>query len=464
MKKVFVFSVGGTGLRVMKAVTMLMAAGMNTNGYTVIPIILDPHMDLGEKKNLNVLIDDYIKIYNNTISDGAQSLNPLKGFFNSGMIKLKDLSNQQNDTDETVAQERSFGEYIKSSNVPDEDVNKYMLQSLFSQKNLDSKLSVGFKGNPNVGTVVLGDMIEGENWFKGFKNQCQDGDRIFIISSIFGGTGASGYPLIEKKIRDSKDLPAVSKATMGAVTVLPYFQLDDPGITNSDIDSANFLTKTKSALAYYEDTVESNYLYYVGEQTSMWSSYENNEKEQKDKAHFIELVAASALFDFLGREKQDTQQFMSRAIKKDVLSLDRTSLGDAYNGIIKHVADFMLLRLLMNTLPKEKYFPLKKTRKMDEEFYKSESFVALADFVERFKGWYDELATNKRAFAPLNHDNEVDLSCWVKGMTLASKDDSDFLLAMIEASRTEEQEKNNNKLRHMLRYAYDAINQFTKTI
>ena len=40
MKKVFVFCVGGTGIRVMKSVTMLMASGMSTNGYTVIPVIL----------------------------------------------------------------------------------------------------------------------------------------------------------------------------------------------------------------------------------------------------------------------------------------------------------------------------------------------------------------------------------------------------------------------------------------
>lgn len=44
MKKVFVFCIGGTGLRVMKSIAMLMAGGMSTNGYTVIPIIIDPHL------------------------------------------------------------------------------------------------------------------------------------------------------------------------------------------------------------------------------------------------------------------------------------------------------------------------------------------------------------------------------------------------------------------------------------
>ena len=60
MKKVFVFCIGGTGERVMKSITMLMASGMDTCGYTVIPIIIDPHLDLDEKKNLQTLIDSYI--------------------------------------------------------------------------------------------------------------------------------------------------------------------------------------------------------------------------------------------------------------------------------------------------------------------------------------------------------------------------------------------------------------------
>ena len=32
----------------MKSITMLMAGGMDTNGYVVVPIILDPHFDLVE--------------------------------------------------------------------------------------------------------------------------------------------------------------------------------------------------------------------------------------------------------------------------------------------------------------------------------------------------------------------------------------------------------------------------------
>ena len=50
MKKVFAFCIGGTGIRVMKSVIMLLASGMKTYDYEVVPVIIDPHLDLEEKK------------------------------------------------------------------------------------------------------------------------------------------------------------------------------------------------------------------------------------------------------------------------------------------------------------------------------------------------------------------------------------------------------------------------------
>ena len=87
MKKVFVFCIGGTGIRVMKSITMLMASGMSTNGFTVVPVILDPHLDLEEKKNLHSLIESYEEIYKHSVNNGTSTLNSLDGFFNSQQKK-----------------------------------------------------------------------------------------------------------------------------------------------------------------------------------------------------------------------------------------------------------------------------------------------------------------------------------------------------------------------------------------
>lgn len=302
--KVFVFCIGGTGLRVMKAITMLAASGVKTNGYSIVPIIIDPHIDLEEKTKVDNLINDYISIYKYATTSEGQQMNPLDGFFNTQFQRLAEIDDEQNNTSASMAERRTFGEYMNVGNLSNNDVNNFLVQTLFSKENLTNSLSVGFKGNPNIGTVVLNEMVNGADWYSAFTRHCESGDRVFIISSIFGGTGASGYPLIEKKIRDAEGFPNVQRAIMGAVTVLPYFSLEDPTASGSDIDSSSFFTKSKSALSYYENTVKSDYLYYVGEQT-LRANYKNNEKEQKDLAHFVELVAATALFDFLSKPKPD---------------------------------------------------------------------------------------------------------------------------------------------------------------
>ncbi len=468
MKRVFVFCIGGTGLRVMKSITMLLAAGMDAKGYTIVPVLIDPHMDLEEKRNLQTLIGEYETVYNNVILSDGKRLNPIRGFFGSDIADLAKLNGQQNDISEPIAEKRSFGQYLNVGNLNSEDVNKYLVQTLFSQANLDNDLSVGFKGSPNVGTVVLGEMIKGADWFQAFCNACQKGDRIFIISSIFGGTGASGYPLLEKKVRNSTDHPNVKDAIMGAVSVLPYFSLEDPSTTDSDIDSANFLTKTKSALAYYEQSVQSDYLYYVGEQ-GMKTTYANDEKKQEDKAHFVELIAATALFDFLSKtDKPDKTQALSRAIKEDVESLSVSSLGDAYNDVVKAVADMMMLSRLVYFLPNEKQFPLSKNRGFNEDFYNDKSFVSLRNFLDRFFQWYQELAENKRGFAPLTiadpNNRKAKLSNWIQDFSLDAKDESYYLLDMIRASNKDKDDTHTIKFRRFLDYAYQAIDKYTSKI
>ncbi len=84
---------------------------------------------------------------------------------------------------------------------------------------------------------------------------------------------------------------------MGAVTVLPYYGLTDPKKNNSKIDSGNFMTKAKAALTYYEQTVKSDLLYYVGE-TTLLDNHENNEQTQPDEANFMNWLLQQRCLTF----------------------------------------------------------------------------------------------------------------------------------------------------------------------
>ncbi len=101
----------------MKSITMLMAGGMDTNGYMVVPIILDPHLDLEEKKNLHSLIDSYKDVYEKSINNGTSKLNPIDGFFNSEIRTVNELNNQTNDTQQIAGSKEKFRSYIGLANL-----------------------------------------------------------------------------------------------------------------------------------------------------------------------------------------------------------------------------------------------------------------------------------------------------------------------------------------------------------
>lgn len=42
MGKIYIFGIGGTGSRVIKSLTMLLAAGVKMNSDAIVPIIIDP--------------------------------------------------------------------------------------------------------------------------------------------------------------------------------------------------------------------------------------------------------------------------------------------------------------------------------------------------------------------------------------------------------------------------------------
>jgi len=233
----------------------------------------------------------------------------------------------------------------------------------------------------------------------------------------------------------------------------------------SDIDSANFMTKTKAALAYYEQNVNPDYLYYVGD-SSQKASYDNNESEQKDYAHFIEMVAATALFDFLNnRTRQSRPQYLTRAIENDIEVLDLKSLGKGYTEEVKLIANMKLLNLLIEVLKNERFFPLRKTHGLDTNFYNGD-FKSLDKFMNKFNSWYDEISGNKRGFSPLSLPKSTsdDLTQFVKETTLKAKRDHEYLLDMILASKIKSNNSHHILLRYFLDFAYQAINKQTSNI
>ena len=109
-------------------------------------------------------------------------------------------------------------------------------------------------------------------------------------------------------------------------------------------------------------------------------------------------------------------------------------------------------------------FPLKKTRGLNDEFYDGAHFKALKDFVNKYHDWYVELSENNRGFTPLNNIDGKKLSNIVKEVSLKAKNESYYLLKMIEAGNKKDKNEHDNTLRYLLDFAYEGITEYTKTI
>lgn len=396
MAKLYIFGIGGTGSRVLRSLTMLLASGVNIKDE-IIPIIIDPDQSNGDLTRTVSLMNDYSQI-REKLSFPVGNKNT---FFKTEISKL--LNNYTLVVDGT--NDKEFREFIDVSSMSIE--NQAITKMLFSDDNLFSSMDVGFKGNPNIGSVVL-NQIANTNDFEKFANSFEANDKIFIISSIFGGTGASGFPLLLKTLRRGSNYSnntAINNALIGAITILPYFRLE----TNeeSSIDSSTFISKTKSALAYYEKNISANgqinALYFLGDDVT--NIYENVEggANQGNAAHLLELLAATAIVDFCNSNLQvGTSCCKELAIKS---TGDTVSFGDFFQDLTNMIRrPLTQMMLFANCFSNNNFNDMKSEQVagnvslgLNADFFRDTFVSNLRDYFNKYKEWLGELKGNKRS-------------------------------------------------------------------
>lgn len=410
MAKLYIFGIGGTGSRVLKSLTMLLAAGVDMKGYEVVPIIIDPDAANGDVTRTVEMLKNYQQIHERVHGEGPSQASfyktPISAVSQNFRLEIKGSHNEE------------FRDYIGYSEL--NDSNKALISLLFSEDNLRANMEVGFKGNPNIGSVVLNQFSESEDFIR-FASDFSAGDRIFIISSIFGGTGAAGFPLLLKNIKNADHrLPTwalLKEAPIGAISILPYFGVWPD--QKSKIDKATFISKTKAALSYYDQNVSGNNslnaLYYIGDEVN--KDYENHEGStyQKNDAHFIELAAALSIVDFAHTEEGELRNSDGKAIaplykefgvRKDTETITFGDLGmQTQHRLQKALSQYILFYLYVENqlaLSLDMSWatgPVKIDRTfMTQPFYNT----YLRTMNRHFWDWLNEMKRNKRSFAPFN--------------------------------------------------------------
>lgn len=438
MKRLFVFAIGGTGSRVLKSLAMLLAAGVRHDGnnvYEIVPIIIDPHKANDDLKRTLSILGAYEKIAEHGRGDG-------KGFFGTRVRTLDRIGTTAQTSSSTFSfqlqqvSNSRFADYIDYTQMSES--NRALTELLFSGNSIDNRgqkvplldieMDIGFVGNPNVGSVVLNQFAESKE-FKDFAANFNDGDRVFIISSIFGGTGAAGFPVILKNLRDAlrQNLDArsfVQNARIGAITVMPYFNIEsDP---DSPIRKSDFISKTKAALYYYQNNVTGNNslnaLYYIADHYH-GKPYKNDPGAggQRNDAHFVELASALSIIDFMGIPDKQLETVNGKAIdpiyrefsiRNSHETLAFSDLADETERKLvaplsklfltyEYLVDPRTIENMRSDEPWTKDAPSFDAQFLNSIFYRSH----FLEFRNHFMQWLHELARNRRGFKPFEFGN-----------------------------------------------------------
>lgn len=315
-KRLFVFAIGGSGERVLRSFTMMLASGATTfDGYDVYPIIIDYDGENGDKKRIENLLGVYDKVHNAAfVKDGMNAQS--NRFFAAKLCTLGDKNSYVFPFN--VAERNSFRAYIGYDDLTEGiKTTKSLLESLYNSSELNLEMNQGFLGKPNLGSVVL-HQIKDATVFQNFKNvfSPKDGDKVVVIGSLFGGTGAAGIPEIVKAI---KGIGGESVKNIATILVLPYFAPNADG-DNAAIQHKGFNSKTKVALNFYEDsglkgTIDK--VYYVGDPLRTNICYNAGNTGQKNNANLVDLIAAM-MIEYYVAKRGGTKKEFAFSINADI--------------------------------------------------------------------------------------------------------------------------------------------------
>jgi hypothetical protein len=439
-RKLYIFAIGGTGSRVLKALTMLFASGVKVgnNFETVIPIIIDPDTSNGDLNRTKDILRLYQEIRNQVDQPDdfyAQEIKTINEItVNSPVVNPDYFQFKLKDTDTNT-----FNQYIGFDSLSEEIAekdDKNFVRLLYSAQNLRSSLDVGFKGNPNMGSIILNQFTNSED-FKRFGQTFDDDDAIFIVNSIFGGTGAAGFPLLLKNFRGNKNIPRhakIKEAPIGGITYLPYFSLSK----NDEINAESFEEKAKIAIDYYNRTIISlnqiNTLYFIGNRgNTNQEEYAVGGQEQKNKAHFLELAGALAVLDFCKNINSITRttQIKEFGIEHDAQSLTFADLNiENAKQLSPPLTKFKLYTEYLDkglsrslntsrwTKSNIKLTPGNKQSLLDKNYFNCAEYkTQIRSFNSYFDEWIKEMKDNRPAFSPfeeISTDNALEI---VKGQT-----------------------------------------------
>lgn len=323
-KQYFVMGIGGTGMRCIESLIHLCAMGM-FDDTEIHLLALDTDKNNGNFSRLKEVKEAYVNAKN---LDKANRT-PLTDTFFSADIKYYEFSPD-------YEKKSTFNDVFNYRNTRNNNPEEADLADLVLTDNVESfNLRHGYRAQTHLGSMMMYHSIIGaarsrtDSELKQFLQvliaACNGGSdpKVFILGSVFGGTGASSIPIIPQAISEAASIMSngaaniLGRAFFASTLLTAYFSFKAPSadeLKNQKViaTSDKFALNSQVAMMFYDDdtTVKNTYqrFYMMGTDGQGWDPMVREKdkitetitggENQKNDSHYIELLAASAALDF----------------------------------------------------------------------------------------------------------------------------------------------------------------------
>lgn len=273
-----VIGIGGTGAKVVESILHMTAAGLVAEQLQV--GLVDQDRSNGNVNRTERLIETLIKsrkVWREGSGVHALGNSPL---FRSDIRKI---SNNENVWTPHPSANVTLAQIFDRESMSEQEQRLFDGLFAIGQGAGDTEqrmpLDQGYRGRPHIGAAAMTSRIEDDIDFWRQLLEAVNAARgsrdvnILLAGSVFGGTGAAGFPTLAKLIR--RKIPnGAENVRIGGVLMLPYFDFaappsDDAASSDANVARAEELAQqSKNALKYYADMLSReqvfDQLYMVG--------------------------------------------------------------------------------------------------------------------------------------------------------------------------------------------------------
>jgi hypothetical protein len=190
---------------------------------------------------------------------------------------------------------------------------------LFTEAELQMPLDVGFRGHPALGAAALALLPlykDDAVWKKVGSELTKDLStgpvRVMIIGSVFGGTGASVFFPLARRLRELAG-PHVGQLKIAVTALAPYFtfpKVDTSKGSGDGPDARKFPIATRAAAEFYDHLRSTGAwpfeaIFWLGDDKPTEVVPHDGGERQENKAHFVDFLAGLSCLDYF-RQRLDS--------------------------------------------------------------------------------------------------------------------------------------------------------------